>query len=95
MGEVGGPAGAPVRGRLGQQPGGDGGEAGQLGIGLGLGAALALHRTIEGLLYRVSAADPLTYLGVAVLLLATAFLASLLPARRALAIAPYAALRHD
>ncbi len=66
-----------------------------LGIGIGLAAALSLSRAFESVLYRVAATDPPTYGAVPLLLLLASLLASLLPARRALAIAPYAALKRD
>jgi putative ABC transport system permease protein len=66
-----------------------------LGIGIGLATALSLSRAFESVLYRVAATDPPTYGAVPLLLLLASLLASLLPARRALAIAPYAALKRD
>lgn len=68
-----------------------------IGIGIGLGLALAAARILSslGLLYGISAADPLTFFGVSLLLVSVAILASYLPARRATRIDPVAALRHD
>ena len=65
------------------------------GVGLGLVVALALGRVVETLLYHVTASDPVTYVVVAVLLAGAALLASLVPARRALRIDSFAALRHE
>jgi predicted permease len=64
-----------------------------LGLGLGLAAALAGHRVMEGLLFGVGSLDAPVLGGVALLLLATAWLASWLPARRAAGVDPASVLR--
>jgi putative ABC transport system permease protein len=66
-----------------------------LGIAIGLVGALGLTRLMRGLLYEVSAADPVTYAGVALLLLAVALLASFLPALRAARVDPMVTLRQE
>jgi putative ABC transport system permease protein len=68
---------------------------GGLGIGIGLGAALALTRLLASLLYLVEARDLPTFLAIVLALGAVALIASFVPARRALAIDPVMALRHD
>jgi putative ABC transport system permease protein len=65
------------------------------GLAAGVGAALLLARMLTTLLYGVAATDPITFLAVSVLLIATAALAGYLPARRASRIDPLTALRVD
>jgi predicted lysophospholipase L1 biosynthesis ABC-type transport system permease subunit len=64
-----------------------------IGILAGVGAALALGRTLSGVLYGVGAHDPLTFLATAAALFAAATLACWLPARRATRIDPCVTLR--
>jgi putative ABC transport system permease protein len=63
------------------------------GLAVGLGGAVLLMRSLHALLYEVKPADPVTLAGVAAILLATAVLACLVPARRAMAIDPVSALK--
>ncbi|HKH46582.1 MAG TPA: ABC transporter permease [Thermoanaerobaculia bacterium] len=63
------------------------------GLGLGLLGALALNRVMAGLLYGIEPTDPVTYVGVSLVLLAVAALACWMPARRATGIHPMLALR--
>jgi putative ABC transport system permease protein len=66
-----------------------------LGIVLGLGGAAAAVRLIRGMLFQVSAFDPLVFVAVVMLLLASGLAACLLPAHRATRISPLAALREE
>jgi ABC-type antimicrobial peptide transport system permease subunit len=64
-----------------------------LGIVAGLGGALSLTHVMSGLLFGVSATDPLTFWGVAILLTLVAIAACYFPARRAMRVDPMVALR--
>jgi putative ABC transport system permease protein len=66
-----------------------------IGIGIGLAGAIALKRSIEGMLYGVTPLDPLTYVAVVVLFAAVTSIASYVPARRATRIDPMTALRYE
>ena len=66
-----------------------------LGLIVGFAAALALGRLIASQLYQVSAHSPLLFAGTIVLLGTAAFLACLLPARRASRLNPVTALRTE
>ncbi len=69
----------------------------QLGIGLtvGLACAVLFARLLSVMLAGVTPFDPPTLLGVAVILLAVALLASLVPALRAMRVNPMEALRYE
>ena len=63
------------------------------GVALGLAGSFALTRLIASQLYQTEATDPLTFIGVSLLLVTVAAAASYLPARRAVGLDPMIALR--
>jgi len=65
------------------------------GLAVGIGAALGTTRVLTTMLFEVQPSDPLTIAGVASLLLTAAFLAVLVPARRAARVDPLIALRSE
>jgi putative ABC transport system permease protein len=66
-----------------------------IGVVLGVAGAAALTRYLEGMLYDLPALDAVTFAVVALVFAAVAMAAAYLPARRATAIDPLAALRHE
>lgn len=66
-----------------------------IGMGLGLATGFGLAQLVASLLYGVSASDPMTFVGIALLLGSVAFLACYVPARRATKIDPLATLRSE
>ncbi|MEP7382658.1 MAG: ABC transporter permease [Gemmatimonadota bacterium] len=65
------------------------------GLLIGVPAALVLAQLLRGALFGVSATDPVTMVGIPLLLTAIALLASAVPARRATRVDPLTALRHE
>jgi len=66
-----------------------------LGLAIGLPIAFLLARSLAALLFGVEAADPISFIGLPLLLAAVAALACYLPARRAAGLDPLKALRHE
>ena len=65
------------------------------GAAVGLACALIVSHLMAGLLYGVRPTDPVTFAGVALLLIGVAMLACYIPARRAIRVDPLVALRHE
>lgn len=66
-----------------------------IGVAIGTAASFALTRLIQSLLFGVSATDPASFLLISLLLMAVAFLACYLPAKRATRVNPLVALRYE
>jgi putative ABC transport system permease protein len=62
---------------------------------VGLGGALVLTRFMAGVLFEISPRDPVTFVAVSGIMLAVAFLACFIPARRATRVDPMIALRYE
>jgi predicted permease len=74
---------------------GHGARLALFGLGIGIVAAAVVTRWMSSVLFAVKPTDPLTFVAVAAVLGTVAFLASYLPARRAMRVDPMVALRHE
>jgi ABC-type antimicrobial peptide transport system permease subunit len=66
-----------------------------LGLGIGLGLSFGLTRLMQAMLFGVEPTDPVTYVGLAILLIVTGTAATLIPARRATRVNPVEAIRSE
>jgi predicted permease len=91
-----------IRMALGAQPGnvlriivGEGARLALIGVAIGVAVSFAVTQLMSSLLFGVKATDPLTFVGVAVLLTLVALAASYIPTRRAMRVDPMIALRYE
>jgi predicted permease len=66
-----------------------------VGVAIGLGGAFVVARFLTSLLFGVGKYDPITFAGVAILLVLVSMVAAYLPARRAMCVDPIVALRYE
>jgi ABC-type antimicrobial peptide transport system permease subunit len=66
-----------------------------IGIAIGMPAALILTHVMTSLLYEIAPTDPMTFVAVAVLLVATSLVAAAIPSARAARVDPLVALRYE
>jgi predicted permease len=74
---------------------GEGMKMALLGVAIGIAAALGLAQLMTKMLFGVSAADPITFCAVALVLASVALTACYIPARRAMRVDPMVALRYE
>jgi predicted permease len=73
----------------------DSGRVVAAGLGIGLALAFALAQILAGVLFGIGPTDPITFVGISLMLIVVAALASWIPARRATQVHPGVALRDD
>lgn len=66
-----------------------------IGVGIGLAAAIGLSKVVASVLYGISATDPVTFISVAVIMIAVALVACFFPARKATKVDPLTAMRYE
>lgn len=66
-----------------------------IGVGIGLAGAIGLSKVLASVLYGISATDPITFISVAVIIVAVALIACFFPARKATKVDPLTAMRYE